>query len=194
MSVTGRGMAEVAARTGDETLLAACKTLWNDVVNAQLYVTGGVGSTSVGEAFTFDYDLPNDTVYAETCASIALAFFGRALFQADPDSAYADVIERVLFNALPAAMTEWTQGIAFGAVLGVLYMVLRPIVRLLLKVLNWLTLGLLYVAVDTWLVWTAAALVPGAVTVDNVWWAVAVAAAVNVARTLISALTGKLRE
>ena len=91
-------------------------------------------------------------------------------------------------------MTEWTQGIAFGAVLGVLYMVLRPIVRLLLKVLNWLTLGLLYVAVDTWLVWTAAALVPGAVTVDNIWWAVAVAAAVNVARTLISALTGKLRE
>ena len=42
--------------------------------------------------------------------------------------------------------------------------------------------------------WTAAALVPGAVTVDNIWWAVAVAAAVNVARTLISALTGKLRE
>ena len=73
-------------------------------------------------------------------------------------------------------------------------MVLRPVVRLLLKVLNWLTLGLLYVAVDTWLVWTAAALVPGAVTVDNIWWAVAVAAAVNVARTLISALTGKLRE
>jgi uncharacterized membrane protein YvlD (DUF360 family) len=48
--------------------------------------------------------------------------------------------------------------------------------------------------VDTWLVWTAAALVPGAVTVDNIWWAVAVAVAVNVARTLISALTGKLRE
>ncbi len=98
------GMAEVAARTGDEALLAACRTLWDDVVNAQLYVTGGVGSTAVGEAFTFDYDLPNDTVYAETCASVALVFFARAMFQSDPDSGYFDVVERLLYNALPASI------------------------------------------------------------------------------------------
>lgn len=98
------GMAEVAARTGDETLKQACRTLWDDVVNAQLYITGGVGSTAVGEAFTFDYDLPNDTVYAETCASVALIFFARAMFQMEADSTYFDVAEKALYNLLPASM------------------------------------------------------------------------------------------
>ncbi|MCE5342475.1 MAG: glycoside hydrolase family 127 protein [Eubacteriales bacterium] len=100
------GMAEVAARTGDATLFEACRALWDDVVNAQMYVTGGVGSTAVGEAFTFDYDLPNDTVYAETCASIALVFFARAMFQTDPDASYFDIVERVLYNVLPASMQQ----------------------------------------------------------------------------------------
>jgi uncharacterized membrane protein YvlD (DUF360 family) len=91
-------------------------------------------------------------------------------------------------------MADWTQAAAIGAILGLLYMVLRPVMRLLLKVINWLTLGLLYVALDAWLVWTAAQLLGGAVTFDNFWWAVAVAFAVNAARTVIGALTGKLRE
>ena len=81
-----------------------------------------------------------------------------------------------------------------GAILGLLYIVIRPLARLLLKVVNWLTLGLLYVVVDTWLVWTAVGMMNGAVTVDNIWWAAAVAVVVNVARTLIGALTGSLRK
>ena len=80
-----------------------------------------------------------------------------------------------------------------GVVLAVLYLVLRPLMRLLLSVVNWLTLGLLYVAVDAWLVWTAIGMLDGAVTVDNFWWAVAIAFAVNAARTLVGALTGSLR-
>ena len=40
-----------------------------------MYVTGGIGSTHLGEAFTYAYDLPNDTAYAETCASIGLVIF-----------------------------------------------------------------------------------------------------------------------
>jgi putative membrane protein len=91
-------------------------------------------------------------------------------------------------------MTDWTHGVMIGAILGVFYIVLRPLVRLLLKVINWLTLGLLYVIVDAWLVWTAAGMLGNAVTMDNYWWALAVALAVNVARTLVGALTGKLRE
>jgi uncharacterized membrane protein YvlD (DUF360 family) len=91
-------------------------------------------------------------------------------------------------------MTDWTKAVLIGAILGALYMVLRPLVRLLLKVINWFTLGLLYVAVDAWLVWTAIGMLDGAVTVDNYWWAVAIAAAVNVARTVVGALTGKLRD
>ena len=91
-------------------------------------------------------------------------------------------------------MTDWTKAVMIGAILAVLYLVLRPLVRLLLKVINWLTLGLLYVAVDAWLVWSATQMMGGAVTVDNFWWAVAVAGAVNVGRTLAGALTGRLRD
>ena len=91
-------------------------------------------------------------------------------------------------------MTDWTNAVMIGAILAVLYAVLRPLVRLLLKVINWLTLGLLYVAVDAWLVWSAAQLMPGAVTFDTFWWAAAVALAVNVGRTVAGALTGKLRD
>ena len=66
------GMADVAKETQDETLLAACRNLWESITKRRMYITGGIGSTFMGEAFTVDYDLPNDTVYAETCASIGL--------------------------------------------------------------------------------------------------------------------------
>lgn len=67
-------MADLSAITGDESLREACERLWNNITNKQMYITGGIGSTHRGEAFTFDYDLPNDSVYAETCASIGLIF------------------------------------------------------------------------------------------------------------------------
>ena len=91
-------------------------------------------------------------------------------------------------------MGSWTSGVLIGAILAALYMVLRPVIRLLLKVINWLTLGLLYVGVDAWLVWTAAGMMNGAVTLDSFWWALAVAAVVNVARTVVGALTNSLRK
>ena len=62
-------MAHLAAETGDEELLAACRTLWRNIVQQKMYVTGGVGATVHGEAFSAGYELPNDLVYAETCAS-----------------------------------------------------------------------------------------------------------------------------
>lgn len=99
------GMAHTALLTKDETLLAACRTLFDNVSKKRMYVTGGVGSTHVGEAFTFDYDLPNDTVYAETCASIALIFFCRNMLRMEPDGRYADVMERALYNTCLAGMS-----------------------------------------------------------------------------------------
>ena len=96
---------------------------------------------------------------------------------------------------LPGVHMQNVQSAAMiGAILGGLYIVIRPLARLLLKVINWLTLGLLYVVLDAWLVWTAVGMMAGAVTVDNMWWAVAVALAVNVARTLIGIMTGSLKK
>ena len=98
------GMADVARLTGDEGLKKACDALWENITKKQMYITGSVGQTAEGEAFTFDYDLPNDTVYAETCAAIGLVFFARRMLQAKPDSRYADVMERALHNGVLSGM------------------------------------------------------------------------------------------
>lgn len=94
------GMTDIARLTMDEELLSACKTLWDNIVNEKLYITGGIGSTHIGEAFSFNYDLPNDTVYAETCASIGLVFWARRMLELYPDSNYADVMEQALYNTV----------------------------------------------------------------------------------------------
>jgi DUF1680 family protein len=44
-----------------------------------MYLHAWVGSAHLGERFSFDYDLPNDLAYAETCASIALIFIENRL-------------------------------------------------------------------------------------------------------------------
>ena len=71
-----------------------------------MYITGAVGSTHQGEAFTFDYDLPNETAYAETCASVGLILFAARMQQMDMDSRYSDVIEKVLYNTILSSMSE----------------------------------------------------------------------------------------
>ena len=63
-------MADMASETDDEGLLNACRTLWNNIVTRQMYITGGVGATVHGESYSVDYELPNDIIYAETCAEI----------------------------------------------------------------------------------------------------------------------------
>jgi DUF1680 family protein len=100
------GMADVARETGDESLLEACRRLWDNIASKQMYITGGIGSMAQGEAFSFDYDLPNDTVYSETCASIGLIFFAHRMLQLEPNSRYADVMERALFNTVIAGMSR----------------------------------------------------------------------------------------
>ena len=94
------GMADVAAETGDEELLEACRKIWDNIVTKRMYITGGIGSTRHGEAFSFDYDLPNDTVYQETCASIGLIFFAHRMLGLEKKGCYADVMERALYNTV----------------------------------------------------------------------------------------------
>ena len=99
------GMADAAKETGDVQMLAACKDLFDDIVDKKMYVTGGVGSSHCGEAFTIPYDLPNDTAYAETCAAIALSFFADRMKDIDPDSRYADIVEREMYNGVLAGLS-----------------------------------------------------------------------------------------
>lgn len=94
------GMADIAIETGDETLIETCKKLWENIITKRMYITGGIGSTSFGESFTFDYDLPNDTIYSETCASIGLVFFSHRMLKIDTDSIYSDIMEKALYNSV----------------------------------------------------------------------------------------------
>lgn len=99
------GMADVAKETNNQALFETCEKLWNNITQKQMYITGGIGSSEYGEAFTFDYDLPNDTVYAETCASVGLSFFAKRMFEITKDSRYSDVLERELYNGTISGMS-----------------------------------------------------------------------------------------
>ncbi len=98
------GMADLAAQSNDTELLEACRRLWESITKRRMYVTGGIGSTVLGEAFSVDYDLPGDTAYAETCASIGLMFFASKMLENEVDSEYADVMERAFYNTVLAGM------------------------------------------------------------------------------------------
>jgi DUF1680 family protein len=94
------GMADVAALTGDQGYLHAIDTIWDNVANKKLYITGGIGATGNGEAFGDDYDLPNMSAYAETCAAIGNVYWNLRMFLLHGDSKYFDVLERTLYNGL----------------------------------------------------------------------------------------------
>ena len=98
------GIADVARETGDESLARACRTLWESATRRRMYITGAIGSSDYGEAFTFDYDLPNDTIYGETCAAIGLVFFARRMLALEAKGEYADVMERALYNGVISGM------------------------------------------------------------------------------------------
>lgn len=98
------GMADVAKRYDDDGLYDACCRLFDNIENKKMYITGGIGSTVDGEAFSFNYDLPNDLAYSETCASIGLIFFARRMLEISPSAHYADVMERALYNTVLSGM------------------------------------------------------------------------------------------
>ncbi|MBQ9196162.1 MAG: glycoside hydrolase family 127 protein [Clostridia bacterium] len=93
-------MADLALLNREAALTAACEALFENITTRKMHITGGVGSTHVGERFTFDYDLPEYNTYNETCASIALAMFCRRMWLIDADSKYADCAEQALYNTV----------------------------------------------------------------------------------------------
>jgi len=99
-------MADIALEANEASLLEACKNLWNNIVSKQMYITGAIGAMAQEESFTLDYDLPNDTAYAETCASIGLIFFAHRMLKLEADSRYAEVMERALYNTVLGSMSK----------------------------------------------------------------------------------------
>lgn len=99
------GMADIAKEYNDKELYEACHALFQNIVNEQMYITGGIGSSHYREAFSMSYDLPNMHAYNETCAALSLALFARRMALMDADSIYADTVERVLYNGFLSGLS-----------------------------------------------------------------------------------------
>lgn len=93
-------MADQARHTGDKELTQAVEALFSDIWEKKMYITGATGSVFAGENFSVPYHLPNQRAYAETCASLSLALFGRRLLMLHPDGRFGDAVEKALYNGM----------------------------------------------------------------------------------------------
>ena len=93
-------MTDVAALTDDTAYVKAVDRLWENMVGKKMYLHGGIGAIGDGERFGDNYELPNLTAYAETCAAIGSVYFDYRMFLLHGDSKYIDVLERTLYNGL----------------------------------------------------------------------------------------------
>jgi DUF1680 family protein len=99
------GATDYYLETGDELYRKTLWLLWNDLVFHQMYITGGVGARSDGEAFGDPYELPNAQAYGESCAAIGNMMWNWRMLAATGDARYADVIERALYNGINSGMS-----------------------------------------------------------------------------------------
>ena len=94
------GIADIAALTGETGYIDVIDRIWDNMVGKKIYLTGGVGARSNGEAFGDAYELPNLTSYCETCAAVGNVYFNHRMFLLHGDSKYYDVLERSLYNGV----------------------------------------------------------------------------------------------
>jgi len=99
-------VADLARELPDPSLHKSAERLWQHLTTKRLYVTGGIGSSTTNEGFTSDYDLPNLTAYAETCAAIGLILWNHRMLQLDVDRRYADLMERALYNGVLSGISQ----------------------------------------------------------------------------------------
>ena len=99
------GATDYYLETGDKKYWATLTTLWDDMTHRKMYITGGLGSRSQGEAFGDPYELPNRTAYAESCAAIGNVFWNWRMLQATADAKYTDTLERALYNGANSGLS-----------------------------------------------------------------------------------------
>lgn len=98
------GVTDIASATKDPRLLSMLDKVWSNTTYKRMYVTGGIGPSASNEGFTTDYDLPNETAYQETCASIALLQWNHRMGLLYGQSKYWDETERSLYNGFLAGV------------------------------------------------------------------------------------------
>ncbi|MEM3425829.1 MAG: glycoside hydrolase family 127 protein [Thermoproteota archaeon] len=99
------GATDLYMETGEREIWNVLEKLWSNMVKCKMYVTGGVGSRYDGEAFGFNYELPNVQAYAETCAAIANFMWNWRMFLASGEARFVDVMELALYNGVLAGIS-----------------------------------------------------------------------------------------
>ena len=99
------GASDYFAETGDPAYKKTLDSLWTDLTQRKMYITGGVGSRSSGESFGDPYELPSEQAYAETCAAVANVMWNFRLLTVTGDAKYADVLEKALYNGANSGMS-----------------------------------------------------------------------------------------
>lgn len=98
------GMADVMAQTGDTSLRPALDSIWGNIVDSRMHITGGLGAIHGIEGFGPEYELPNLEAYDETCAAVGNVLFNYRMFMAEKDGKYIDVAEVALYNNVLAGV------------------------------------------------------------------------------------------
>ena len=99
------GATDYYLETGDQTYWKTLNTLWDDLIQHQMYISGGVGARSDGEAFGDAYELPNARAYGESCAAIGNMMWNWRMLAATGEAKHTDVIERALYNGINSGMS-----------------------------------------------------------------------------------------
>lgn len=116
------GVADVYAETGDEQLMKNLTSIWSDIVNRKMYITGACGSLydgtspdgtnytpdsiqKVHQAYGRAYQLPNSTAHNETCANIGNMLFNWRMFEVTGDAKYTDIVETALYNSVMSGIS-----------------------------------------------------------------------------------------
>jgi len=98
-------MADLALEYKDNEMFNACRAIFENIAYKRMYITGGIGSSATGEAFTTDFDLPNQTAYTESCAAIGLMLFSKRMLMLEVDSLYSNIAERALYNGFLSSIS-----------------------------------------------------------------------------------------
>lgn len=111
------GVADVYAETGEEQLMKNLTSIWEDIVNRKMYVTGACGALydgtspdgtcyepdsiqKVHQSYGRAFQLPNSTAHNETCANIGNMLFNWRMLETTGDAKYAEIVETALYNSV----------------------------------------------------------------------------------------------
>ena len=121
------GVTDLYAETGEDQLMKNLASIWDDIAEHKIYITGGCGALYDGvspDGTTYDqpsiqqihqaygkkFQLPNEASHNETCAQIGELLYSWRMFETTGESKYVDMVENELYNGvLPGISLDGTR-------------------------------------------------------------------------------------